>query len=209
MVVIRSAECDPDVIDDAIDVLSSGGLVIIPTDTVYGVAASPLRPDGVARLYMAKGRPLDRAIPVLVSSFEGATHLVRDVDPVSRKLMERFWPGPLTIVLPAQSWLPEEIVRDTGSVGLRMPDHRVALELISRCGGALATTSANRSNMPETTTASSAAGELGETVDLVIDGGATPGGIASTVVRVTDGQIEILRQGALSSAELEDAVHSR
>lgn len=194
-------------IDDALNVLNGGGLVVFPTDTVYGVGASVRHPEAVAKLYVAKGRPLERAIPVLVSGESSVENLTSDVPDSARKLIQQFWPGPLTIVLPAAEWLPEEIVRDTGCVGLRMPDHPVALALIERSGGALATTSANRSGAPETWTAESAAAQIGDRVELVLDGGDAPGGVPSTVVRVeSDGRWVILREGAVSPQAISDAL---
>lgn len=203
MAQVLCANGDDLSVQRAVQVLEDGGLVVFPTDTVYGVGASVNRADAVGKLYHAKGRPLERAIPVLVSGPEAVHRLVRDVDAASRALMSAFWPGPLTIVMPAQDWLPEEIVRGTGSVGLRMPDHPVALELIRECGGAVATTSANRSGEGETRTAVNANDAIGDRVDLVIDGGMTPGGVPSTVVRVDpDGDLEILREGAIQRASL-------
>lgn len=203
MAEILNLECDDQAILRAVDALDAGGLVIFPTDTVYGVGASVRRRDGVGKLYYAKGRPLERAIPVLVSGSESVAELVQEVDEASRRLMGAFWPGPLTIVLPAAEWLPEEIVRGTRSVGLRMPDHPVALKLIRRSGGALATTSANRSGDGETRTAIDANAAIGERVELVIDAGTAPGGVPSTVVRVdSSGEIEILREGAIPREDL-------
>lgn len=195
-------------IEQALQVLERGGLVVFPTDTVYGVGASVDRPDAVARLYVAKGRPLDRAIPVLVSSPESAIRLASETSDLARQLMSQFWPGPLTIVLPAAEWLPEEIVRDTGGVGVRMPDHPIALELIERSGGALATTSANRSGEGETRTGTAAAESIGDRVDLVLDGGVSPGGVPSTVVKLIPQreEFEILREGAITSDDIANAL---
>lgn len=209
MATLVSPDTDVRAIERAGDVLAHGGLVVFPTDTVYGVGASVDRPEGVARLYLAKGRPLERAIPVLVSGDEPVRRLAREVDPASQTLIHKFWPGPLTIVLPAAHWLPEEIVRGTDGVGVRMPDHPLALELIERSGGALATTSANRSGEPEARTAGEADAAIGERVDLIVDGGVTPGGVPSTVVRVDSaGTLEILREGALSREALLDVLRS-
>lgn len=206
---VRDPRVDQRALVQAVQILDRGGLVVFPTDTVYGVGASVHRPRGVGRLYVAKGRPIERPIPVLVSSLDAVEKISKSVDDVSRALMEEFWPGPLTIVLLAAAWLPYEIVRDTASVGVRMPDHPVALSLIERSGGALATTSANRSGEPETTTAADAAEHLGNAVDLILDGGTTPGGVPSTVVRVDDaGHIAVLRQGAVDRSDL-DACRSR
>lgn len=206
---IVSYRASPDAVDHALQVLEQGGLVVFPTDTVYGVGAAVRRPDAVARLYVAKGRPLERAIPVLVSSEAAAIRLSSSAPSTARRLMERFWPGPLTIVLPAANWLPEEIVRDTGGVGVRMPDHPIALELIERSGGALATTSANRSGEGETRTGKAAAESIGDRVDLVLDGGASPGGVPSTVVRIFSegGSFEILREGAIARDEIAIALN--
>lgn len=189
-------EADPRAVQLAAQILANGGLVVFPTDTVYGLAASIDRPDAVARIYTAKGRPLDRPIPVLVSSRRQTERLAASVDQHSQHLMERFWPGGLTILLPAADWLPFEVVRDTSRVGVRMPDHRLALAIIEAAGGALATTSANRSGEPEAETAEQAREVLGEAVDLILDGG-TGGGVPSTVVRFSGNDLIVLRRGAI------------
>ncbi|MCX2726440.1 L-threonylcarbamoyladenylate synthase [Thermomicrobium sp. 4228-Ro] len=193
-------------IDEAARVLREGGLVVFPTDTVYGVGAAVDRPDAVARLYVAKGRPLDRPIPVLIADLDQLERLASEVNEAVWRLARRFWPGALTVVVPAQPWLPVEIVRDTGAVGLRMPDHPVALAIIRAAGGAVATTSANRSGEREACTVEEAIAALGEAVDLYVDGGRTPGGIPSTVVALEGGKICVLRRGVLDPALIEQAL---
>lgn len=200
---------DPRAIEQAVQVLREGGLVVFPTDTVYGVGAAVDRPDAVARLYVVKGRPLERPIPVLISDVGQLDRLGREISDEVRLLARCFWPGALTIVVPAQPWLPYEIVRDTGAVGLRMPAHPVALTLIERAGGAVATTSANRSGEREACTVEEALEALGPGVDLYIDGGRTPGGIPSTVVSLERGDLTILRRGALNPARLEQVLREK
>lgn len=195
MRVIRAEE--PDTVEQAARVLREGGLVVFPTDTVYGVGAAVDRPDAVARLYVVKGRPLDRPIPVLIANMEQLERLASEITEEVRLLARRFWPGALTIVVPAQSWLSREIVRDTGAVGLRMPDHPVALAIIRAAGGAVATTSANRSGEREACTVDDAIAALGDAVDLYVDGGQTPGGVPSTVVALEQGTLRVFRHGAL------------
>jgi len=197
---------EPAAVEEAARVLRAGGLVVFPTDTVYGVGAAVDRPDAVARLYVAKGRPLDRPIPVLIADEGQLQRLASEVNEAVLRLARRFWPGALTIVVPAQPWLPVEIVRDTGAVGVRMPDHPLALAIIRAAGGAVATTSANRSGEREACTVDEAIAALGEAVDLYIDGGRTPGGVPSTVVALEDGHLRVLRRGALDPALIEQVL---
>ncbi len=207
MKVLRADE--PGSIEIAAQVLREGGLVVFPTDTVYGVGAAVDRPDAVARLYVAKGRPLEKPIPVLIADLDQLERLAREVTPEARLLAQRFWPGALTIVVPAQPWLPKEIVRETGAVGLRMPDHPVALAIIRAAGGAVATTSANRSGEREACTVNEAIAALGDVVDLYIDGGRTPGGRPSTVVGFERSGLVVLRRGALPVEVIEQALRTR
>lgn len=192
---------EPDVIDRAVELLNNGELVVFPTDTVYGIGASVDRPDAVAQLYVAKGRPLDRPIPVLISDFGQVERLARNVDSRLERFVQRFWPGGLTVVFKAAEWLPHEIVGDTGHVGLRVPDHDVAIALIKAASGALATTSANRSGDRAATNALDAYDALAERAALVIDAGQSPGGNHSTVIAIEDGRVTILREGAIPASE--------
>ena len=193
---------DPGAPAAAAEVLARGGLIVFPTDTVYGVAAAVDHPEAVARLYHVKGRPLDRPIPVLVSDLDQVPRLTGEVDQLVLALLQRFWPGALTLAVPAAPWLPREIVRDTGRVGLRMPDHPLALAIIAAAGGALATTSANRSGEPEARTAAEAVAALGDRVDLIIDGGPAPGGVPSTVLVVDGRRLTVARRGALDPEDI-------
>jgi len=196
----------PNVISRASKLLQSGELIVFPTDTVYGVAAAVDRPDAVARLYVATGRPLDRPIPVLISDFSQVARLAPKSDARLERLLMQYWPGGLTVVLEAADWLPREIVGDTGHVGLRIPDHPLALALIQAAGGALATTSANRSGEPAATNARDAFEALAHEAALVIDDGPSPGGVNSTVIAVSGRRISILREGAIPAVELPETL---
>ena len=181
----------------AAELLRAGELVVFPTDTVYGLGAAVYNPKAVGRLFVAKGRPSDRPIPVLVSGVDQIARLTSHVDSRVARLIERFWPGALTVVLPAASWLPAELVRGTRTVGLRFPDNAVARSIIRQAGGAVATTSANRSDEPDARTAAEAAEALGGHVALIVDGGPAPGGVPSTVITFEGDELRVLRAGAI------------
>ena len=194
-------------VEQAIAALRSGQVVAIPTDTVYGLAASFDHPEAIERLYEIKGRETTKAIPVLVDTGERLFDLQRVDRDVSFVLADAFWPGPLTLVVWASNLIPREVHRGAGTVGLRMPDHPLARAVIAALGGSLAVTSANRSGHPEAMTAEEVRSALGDLVDVVIGGGRTPGGRASTVVDLTRAQIRILRQGEIGMDEIERAIH--
>lgn len=194
------------VIDQAARLVRVGELIVFPTDTVYGIAAAVDRPDAVARLYVAKGRPLDRPIPVLISSVDQIQRLAPKANARLERLLRQYWPGGLTVVLEAADWLPREIVGDTGRVGLRFPDHPLALELIDAAGGALATTSANRSGEPAATSARDAFEALAHQAALVIDDGPSPGGVNSTVISIDGEKITVLREGSIGAADLPETL---
>lgn len=193
---------DPQALARALEALERGELVALPTDTVYGVAARLDRPEGVRRLYTAKGRPEDRPIPVLVSRAELLADLTADPPAGAAAFAARFWPGPLTIALPRSPRVPDLVTAGRDTVGLRMPDHPVALTLIAACGGALAVTSANRSGEPSLDDPAAVAAALDGRLALVLDGGRAPGGLASTVIELTAAGPRVLREGPLDAATL-------
>ncbi|MFW6775581.1 L-threonylcarbamoyladenylate synthase [Nocardioides sp. CPCC 205120] len=178
-----------------------GALVVLPTDTVYGVGADAFDPDAVGRLLAAKGRGREMPPPVLISSAVTADALARSVPGWARALMDAFWPGPLTLVLQAQTSLQWDLGDTRGTVALRMPDHDVARELLERTGP-LAVSSANLTGRPAALTAAEADRMLGESVEVVLDAGRSPGGQASTIVDATGDQGRVLRLGALSLDQL-------
>jgi len=184
----------------ALEVLRAGGLVAFPTDTVYGVGALAFDGKAVQSIYAAKDRPVEKAIPVLIGDTEDLEEVGVDIPDMASRLASRFWPGPLTILVPKRADLPES-VSATSAVGVRVPDHEVALALL-RAAGPMAVTSANISGESNPITAEEVLGQLGGRISLIIDGGKTPGGIPSTVVDCTGDEIRILREGPLTKEEL-------
>ncbi len=201
-------------IDAASRAVQRGRLVILPTDTVYGIGADAFDPAAVRALLAAKGRGREMPPPVLVSAASTLDALAVGVPAYARTLVEAFWPGPLTLVCHQQSSLQWDLGDTRGTVAVRMPDHPVARELLERTGP-LAVSSANRTGMPAATDADQAEEMLGDDVDVVVDagpvddavlaggpGGATGGGLASTIVDVTRTPGRVLRRGALSLEDL-------
>lgn len=195
---------DPQAIARAVSVLRRGGLVVFPTDTVYGVGCDLWSEPALERLYRAKGRPAELAIPVLVSGPEKVTAIARNLPDTFQALAGRFWPGGLTIVLPRQPNLPERLTSGRDTVAVRLPDHPVARALIAAAGGALAVTSANASGRPAATTAQDALLDLSGRVELVLDGGTCPQGVASSIVDLSVSPPRLLRPGALDLAALRE-----
>lgn len=195
---------DPNALRHAADVLRHNGLVAFPTDTVYGVGALAFKAEAVQRLYIVKGRATDKAIAVLVSRTADLPKVAKDLVPSAQRLAEKYWPGPLTLVVPKHPDLPA-VVSALPTVGVRFPDHPVARKLLELTGP-LAVTSANRSGGPNSLTAEEVLAALSGRIDLLLDGGRVPGGIPSTVVDCTGAQPVVLRQGPVSAAEIEAAL---
>src|SRR5512140_3033389 len=189
----------PHAIEAALRVLHSGGLVAFPTDTVYGVGASAFDQDAVQAIYAAKDRPDEKAIPVLLGDASELSRVALHLSDMAQRLAARFWPGPLTIVVRKRPALPAA-VSATDTIGVRVPDHRVARELL-RAAGPLAVTSANRSGQPSPRSAEAVLQQLGGRINLILDGGSTPGGVPSTVVDCTGEEPGILRAGPISLEE--------
>ena len=201
----REGDDDPQ-IDGAVAALRRGGVIAIPTDTVYGLAAALDRRDALRRIYAIKGRSGDKALPILVAGPEELSRFSREVSPAVRALADAFWPGALTIVVPATADVPSEVTRGGDTVGLRMPDHSLALAVIRAAGRALAVTSANRSGGLEARTAEEVHERLGNRVAFVVDGGRSGDGPASTVVDATVVPFRILRLGAIGQDDIQRAL---
>lgn len=196
------ASTDPNAIEKAVSLLHEGGVIAHPTDTVYGVAADPGNPTAIDLLYSVKQRPRDKAIPLLLADVDQLQDVARRVPDVAYALVERFWPGGLTLVVPAAGWLPEVLTAGMDTVAVRLPDHYVPRELARRLGRPLAATSANISGRSSPVTAGDVVEQLGERISLVLDAGPAPGGVASTVIDLTRDPPHILREGAISRDKL-------
>jgi L-threonylcarbamoyladenylate synthase len=192
----------PSDLDRAGRLLAGGGLVAIPTETVYGLAVRIDDPEAIARLYAAKGRPSDNPLIVHVANLAGLEKVAREVTPLARRLLERFAPGPLTVVLTARDDLSRAVTAGLGTVAVRIPDHPVALALLERCGVPLAAPSANRSARPSPTTAAHVLADLDGAIDAVVDAGPTRVGLESTVVDVRGDDWRILREGGVTREQL-------
>ncbi len=190
----------------AYQVLQGGGLVAFPTDTVYGVGALAFDGQAVESIYAAKDRPAEKAIPVLIGDADDLEKVGSNIPDAAHQLASRFWPGPLTVLVPKRLDLPEAVSANS-TVGVRVPDHEVARALL-RLAGPLAVTSANISGSGSPVTAQEVYRQLGGRIALIIDGGSTPGGIPSTLVDCTTPELKILREGPISLAELRSALNN-
>ena len=210
-VSLRYDCADPDVRPDAIDAaagaIKAGQLVVLPTDTVYGVGADAFDSTAVADLLAAKGRGRDMPVPVLVGSWDTIEGLITYVPAQTRSLIEAFWPGGLTLIVEHAPSLAWDLGDARGTVAVRMPLHPVALELLERTGP-LAVSSANRSGHSAAVTADEAEEQLGASVQVYLDGGPASSGVASTIVDVTTETPRVLRAGAVTVEALRQVVSS-
>jgi L-threonylcarbamoyladenylate synthase len=187
----------------AVTAVLNGELVVLPTDTVYGLGADAFSPAAVTRLLAAKGRSRDMPPPVLVGTVRAATALVEDLGQDGQRLIDEFWPGGLTLVCRATRSLSWDLGDTKGTVAIRMPEDSVALDLL-RETGPMAVSSANRTGLPAATTAAQARDQLGDAVSVYLDNGAVAGGVASTIVDLTGPQPRLLRRGAISVGRLRE-----
>ncbi|MEA3408510.1 MAG: L-threonylcarbamoyladenylate synthase [Chloroflexota bacterium] len=197
------ATSDERAIPEALKALHTGECVVFPTDTVYGVGCDLWQPGAIAHLYWAKRRPRRMPIPVLVCAPKEVDQVAQDIPPSFEEVASRFWPGGLTLILPRRPCVPSILCAGGPTIAVRMPAHRWALKWIKSAGGALAVSSANLSGRATATTAQEALSNLRGRVAVIIDGGECPGGMASTIVDLTQDPPVVLRMGPLGLDDLQ------
>lgn len=197
---------DPGLLARGAELLRRGLLVVYPTETFYGLACDPRQPEAVERIFAAKGRPERMALPLIAADREAVQWCARAVPDVAHRLMDAFWPGPLTLVLPAAEELPALLLGGGHTVGVRVSSHPVASGLARAAGGPIVATSANRSGEPPPSTAREAQEALGDAVSLILDGGPATGGSASTVIDLTVDPPRLIRSGAVPRGAIESVL---
>jgi L-threonylcarbamoyladenylate synthase len=205
-IIIKENNIDES-ISKAIDVLQKGGIIAYPTETFYGLGVKFNMPDSLKRLYELKKRPNEKAMPVIIGKREQLTEIVsgewlKCIPSSAESLIEEFWPGPLTLLLPAKEGLSGYLTADTGKIAVRVPGESFALCLAKRAGFPITATSANLSGMSPAENAGMVMKYFDESIDLLIDGGKTPGGLPSTIVDLSEGKINIVREGAISREDI-------
>ena len=196
-VFVDPAAPQRDALQEAAKWIRNGGLVALPTDTLYGLAADPFCADAVARVFTVKGRPAERGLPLIAADIAQIAACLGPLSAAGERLAAKFWPGPLTLLIPAAVALAGDVTAGTGRVGVRVPAHAIA-RAICRAAGPVTATSANRSGESATADPAEVERTLGESVDMLIDAGPTRGGAPSTIVDVTGPTPRLVRAGAVS-----------
>ena len=193
---------DLDKLKEISKIIKNGGIVVFPTETVYGIGTNGLNKESISRLYEVKQRPINKPISLLVSSIEMAETIAKDITDMEYKLMEKFFPGPLTIILKKKSIVPDNLTNNNDTVGIRMPDNIIAKKLIEYSNVPMATPSANISGKPSGTDINTIMNDFKDKVDYYIDGGKSKLGIGSTIVKLENGYPVILREGSISKKQI-------
>ena len=213
---LKSSEDPRDVVHQAVEALAAGKIIAIPTETVYGLAASALHPEAVQRLVELKGRSPDKPLAFAIKSADDALDYVPNMSCVARRIARRSWPGPITLVLDTDN--PDSVIHrldpsvreatiPQGTVGLRVPDHELTLQIMRLCAGPIVLTSANLSGDSPAVNGSEVQEKVGEYIDLILDDGPVKFGEASSVVRVKDNEINVLRTGLVDEETIEKLTH--
>jgi L-threonylcarbamoyladenylate synthase len=203
---VSAGSPDGEAIRYAAQLISRGGVVGVPTDTFYGLAADPFNLAAVEEIYRVKGRPENRALPILVSSTEQAIPLTRDLPDNFLKLANKFWPGSLTIIVDASHRMPLKVTANKGRVALRWPKSPVACAVIEQVGGPITGTSANISGFPSCSNADQLVKQLGSRLPLILDSGETGATMSSTIVDLRGEEWRVLREGIVTEAEVRAAL---
>ncbi len=195
-----------DAVQEAAKFIRQGRVIAIPTDTLYGLAANPMSPEATARVFEVKGRPAGQPLPLIAANPAQVAQFIAPLTGAARRLAERFWPGPLTLVVAAPSTLARPVTAGGATVGVRVPDSIVARAVCEAVGYPVTATSANVSGEPATDDPDVVEATLGATIDLLIDAGRTPGGPASTIVDVSGPVVRLVRDGAIPWKDVEACV---
>jgi L-threonylcarbamoyladenylate synthase len=196
-----------DAIDEAAKWIRLGYVVAMPTDTLYGLAADPFSETAVARVYDVKGRGADRALPLIAADVRQIAAHLGPLSEVSRRLADHFWPGPLTLLMPAARQLTRDVSGGTGQVGVRVPADAIARSVCAACGHPVTATSANVSGHPAPATPDEVERALGDRIEFLLDAGPTPGGAPSTIVDASGAEPRLIRAGAISWDEIQAWLH--
>lgn len=204
MLRIHPDEPEPELIDRVVDCLNSGQVAALPTDTFYGLAVDPVNLRAVDRIYDLKSRARHKPLSLLIADVSQAYELARGIDTAFDRLAERFWPGPLTIIVKAGSKLPLRVTANTGNVALRVPEMEICRAVVTKLGLPITATSANLQGAPECTRALSVLEQFGDKIPLIVDGGPTTRSIPTTIVDLSGGGKSwmILREGAIPTHEI-------
>ena len=206
VVSMKADKLDMEAIRRGGDILKQGGLVAFPTETVYGLGGDALNPQASMKIYAAKGRPSDNPLIVHIAEFDKLAPIVAEVPEKAKILAEKYWPGPLTMILPKSDLVPQETTGGLDSVAVRFPSDRIAQELIKAGGGFVAAPSANTSGRPSPTMAEHVEEDLGDAIDMIIDGGQVGIGLESTIVDFTEEVPVVLRPGYISLEMLQETL---
>jgi L-threonylcarbamoyladenylate synthase len=206
-IVVNQTEPEPILLDRVAAVIRAGGLVALPTDTLYGLAADPCNAGAVRRVFLVKGRDSGSALPLVAADLAQITSQLGPLPPLALALARRFWPGPLTMLVPAGGALAPGVSSGTGRVGVRVPAHAVTRGLCRACGSMLTATSANLSGRPASNEPDEVARSLGSELDVLLDAGSAPGGPFSTIVDVTGAEPQLVRAGAVPWEEVQTWAH--
>jgi L-threonylcarbamoyladenylate synthase len=204
IIKINSEKIEKNKIASAAKIINSGGLVAFPTETVYGLGADAFNSDAVMNIFKAKNRPADNPLIVHVSGVQMLEEVVKEISPLARKLIKKYWPGPLTLVLEKSDEVPDSVSCGLKTVAVRMPSNKIALELIKKSGVPIAAPSANLSSSPSSTSAEHVLHDLDGRIDLILDGGFCDIGLESTVLDISGKIPRLLRPGKVSLEELEN-----